>query len=108
LPTDTPSSSQDSLNQQFNNLLNNKTGFIFSPRVSSPPLQMNLRSATYITAKEVRNEALDDKTGFKDKNNVTTNTNNESKPDFDSSDNDAFDLILGGDYDAANNNMEVN
>jgi hypothetical protein len=69
---------------------------------------MNLRSATYITAKEVRNRALDDKTGFEDKNDVTTDTNNESKPDFDSSDNDAFDPILGGDYDAADDNMEVN
>jgi hypothetical protein len=69
---------------------------------------MNLRSATYITAKKVRNKALNDETGFEDENNITTNTDNESKPDFDSSDNDAFDPILGGDYDAADDNMEVN
>ena len=68
---------------------------------------MNLRSATYVTAKEVRNGALDDETGFKDENDVTTNTANESEPDFDSSDDDEFDPILGGDYDAADDNMEV-
>jgi hypothetical protein len=69
---------------------------------------MNLRSATYITAKEVRNGALDDETGFEDENDVTTDTDNESEPDFDSLDDDAFDLILGGDYDAVDDNMEVN
>ena len=60
---------------------------------------MNLRSATYVTAREVRNRALDDKEGFKDPNNVTTNTDYDSKPDFDSLDDDAFDPILSGDYD---------
>jgi hypothetical protein len=68
---------------------------------------MNLRSATYITAKEVRNRALDDETSFKDKNDITTDTDNESEPDFDSSDNDEFDPILGGDYNATDDNMEV-
>jgi hypothetical protein len=68
---------------------------------------MNLRSATYVTAKEVINGALDDETGFKNENDVTTNTDNESEVDFDSSDDDEFDPILGGDYDAADDNMEV-
>jgi hypothetical protein len=69
---------------------------------------MNLRFVIYITAKEVRNRAFDDKTGFKDKNNVIINTNNKSKPDFDSLDNNTFNLILSNDYDAANDNIEVN
>ena len=38
---------------------------------------------------------------------VTTDTDNESEPDFDSSDDDEFDPILGGDYDAADDNMEI-
>ena len=67
---------------------------------------MNLRSAAYVTAKEVRNGALDDE-GFKDPNDVTTDTDYDSEPDFDSSDDDEFDPILGGDYEAADNNLEV-
>jgi hypothetical protein len=68
---------------------------------------MNLRSATDVTAKEVRNGALNDETGSEDENDITTNTDNESEPDFDSSDDDEFDPILGGDYDAVDGNMEV-
>jgi hypothetical protein len=45
---------------------------------------------------------------LKDKNDVTTNIKNESEPDFDDLDNDAFNLILGADYDTANNNINVN
>ena len=67
---------------------------------------MNLRSATYVTAKEVRNGALEDKEGFEDPN-ITTDTDYDSEPDFDSSDDDEFDPILSGDYEAADNNMEV-
>jgi hypothetical protein len=68
---------------------------------------MNLRSANYVTAKEVKNGALNDKTGFEDENDVTTNTDDDLEPDFDSSDDDEFDPILGGDYKAGDNNMEV-
>ena len=68
---------------------------------------MNLRSATYVTAKEVRNGILDNKDGFEDENDITTDTSNDSKPDFDDSDNDEFDPILGADYEAADNNMDV-
>ena len=68
---------------------------------------MNLRSANYVTAKEVKNGALDDETGFEDENDVTTDTDDDSEPDFDSSDDDEFDPILGGDYEAGDDNMEV-
>ena len=69
---------------------------------------MNLRSATYVTAKEVANRALDDdKYSLEDKNNITTDTNNNSEPDFDSSDDDKFDPILSSDYEAADNNMDI-
>jgi hypothetical protein len=68
---------------------------------------MNLRSATYVTAREVRNGALDDETGFEDENDVTTDTDYDSEPQFDSSDDDAFDPILGGDYDARDDFMDV-
>ena len=68
---------------------------------------MNLRSATYVTAREVRNGILDNKEGLKDDNDVTTDTKNESEPDFDDSDDDTFDPILGADYDAADNNIDV-
>ena len=62
----------------------------------------------YVTAKEVRNSGLgDDETGFEDENDVTTNTDNESEVDFDSSDDNEFDPILGGDYNTADDNMEV-
>ena len=68
---------------------------------------MNIRSATYVTAKEVRNGILDNKDRFEDENDITTDTSNDSKPDFDDSDNDEFDPILGADYKAADNNMDV-
>ena len=68
---------------------------------------MNLRSATYHTAREVTSSLWDDKTGFEDENNITTDINNNSEPDFDSSDDDDFDPILGGDYDTTDDNMEV-
>ena len=60
---------------------------------------MKLRSATYVTAKEVRNRALDnDEFDYEDENEVTIDTNNNSELDFDSSDNDEFDPILGVDF----------
>ena len=62
---------------------------------------MNLRSATYVIAREVRNSILDNKAGFEDEDNVTTNTSNDSKRDFDESMDDIFDLILGTDYNTA-------
>ena len=54
----------------------------------------------------MRNGALKDKEGFEDPN-ITTDTDYDSEPDFDSSDDDEFDPILSGDYEAADNNMEV-
>ena len=47
-----------------------------------------------MTAKEVKNGVLDNKTSFEDENDVTTNTDNDSEPDFDSLDDDEFDPIL--------------
>jgi hypothetical protein len=98
---------QDSLNQRFNDL---ETGSpsLSLPQVSVPPLRMNLRSATYVTAKEAANGALDDdEYGCEDENDVTTDTNHDSEPEFDSSDDDDFDPILGGDYIAADDFIDV-
>jgi hypothetical protein len=69
---------------------------------------MNLRSATYVTAREVKEGALDNEEGLEDEHDVTTDSSNNSEPDFDASDNDAFDPILGGDYEAADDFMDVN
>ena len=70
---------------------------------------MNLRPATYVTAKEVANGALDDdEYSLEDKNDITTDTNNNSEPDFDSLDDNKFDPILGGDYEAADDNIDIN
>lgn len=69
---------------------------------------MNLRSATYVTAKEVRNGALDnDEFGYEDENEVTTDTDNDSELDFDSSDDDEFDPILGADFRPDDEFMDV-
>jgi hypothetical protein len=38
---------------------------------------------------------------------VTTNTEYDSEPDFDDSDNNVFDPILIADYKAADNNMDL-
>ena len=67
---------------------------------------MNLRSATYITAKEVRAGLLGNEDGFEDENDVTTDTSNDSEPDFDHSDNDEFDSILSTNYNTTDNNIE--
>jgi hypothetical protein len=67
---------------------------------------MNLRSATYVIAREVRNGILDIEAGFKDEDNVTTDTSNDSEPDFDDSMDDVFDPILGADYDTADDFMD--
>jgi hypothetical protein len=68
---------------------------------------MNLRSATYITAKEVKNKALNDEKEFEDLNNITINTDYDSEPNFDFSDNNAFDLILNNDYNTTNDFINV-
>jgi hypothetical protein len=68
---------------------------------------MNLRSATYYTAREVKNGLFDTEDSFEDENDVTTDTSNDSEPDFDSSDDDAFDPILGADFDPADDFMDV-
>jgi hypothetical protein len=69
---------------------------------------MNLRSAIYVTAKEAANGALDDdEYGCEDENDVTTDTNHDSEPEFDCSDDDDFDPILGGDYIAADDFIDV-
>ena len=71
-------------------------------------VQLHPPPTFYLTAKEVRNSALsDDETRFEDENDITTDTDNKSEADFDSLDDDEFDPILGGDYNAADDNMEV-
>ena len=67
-------------------------------RVSPPPARMNLHSATYVTAKEVRNGVLNNEDGFEDEDEVTTDTTNDSEPEFDFSDDNEFDPILSNDY----------
>ena len=67
---------------------------------------MNLCSATYYTAREVRNSLLDNEDGLEGENDITTESSNDSEPDFDSSD-DEFDPILGGDHGAADDNIDV-
>jgi hypothetical protein len=86
-----------------------ETGLIFAsqPSFSSVPPRMNLRSATYVTAKEVRNGILNNKDGFEDEYDVTTDTSNDFEPNFDDSEGDEFDLILGADYDAVDDNIDV-
>ena len=69
---------------------------------------MNLRSANYIIAKEVQNRALySDETNFEDKDDVTSDIDNDSKPDFDFSDDNNFDPIISSDYIATDDNIEV-
>ena len=68
---------------------------------------MNLRSAIYYTAREVKNSLFNTEDSFKDENNVTTDTSNDSEPDFDFLDDDAFDPILGADFDPADDFMDV-
>jgi hypothetical protein len=61
---------------------------------------MNLSLIIYVTAKEVKNGALDDSDneGFKLKGNITADLSDDSKPNFDDSDDNVFDLIMRGDY----------
>jgi hypothetical protein len=69
---------------------------------------MNLRSAIYVTAKEVKNSILDTiEDSLEDKNTVTTDTDNDSEPDFNELDDNKFNPIIGADYDAADDNMDV-
>jgi len=78
-----------------------------TPEAATPPrCTMNLRSAIYHTAKEVRN-SLVNKEGFKDENNITTDTSLNSEPDFDSSDDDEFDPVLRNDYIAEDDFIDV-
>jgi hypothetical protein len=71
---------------------------------------MNLSLATYVTAKEVKNKALDnsDNKGFKLKNNIITNSSDDSKPNFDDLDDNVFDPIIRGDYNVQDNFINVN
>ena len=56
----------------------------------------------------MRNSTLsDDETRFEDKNDIITNTDNKSEADFDSSDNNEFNLILSRDYNTTDNNIEI-
>lgn len=79
----------------------------FGSRISPPPLRMNLRSATYVTAREMKNGALDDEYGCEDEGDISTDTDHNPEPVFDSSDDYEFDPILGGDYLTADDNMDM-
>jgi hypothetical protein len=71
-----------------------------------PPC-INLRLATYVIAKEVRNSILYNKDRFKNKDNVITNTSLNSKPNFNDLDNNAFDLILGANFNPTDDFIDV-
>jgi hypothetical protein len=72
----------------------------------SPP-RMNLRSARYYTAKEVRNGALERDSDLDSDSDISTQSFDVSEADFEASDRDAFDPILGGDYNSADDNMDI-
>jgi hypothetical protein len=76
-------------------------------RSPSPPSRMNLRSARYYSAKDVRAGALNNNSDT-DKGGISTESNDDSEPGFDDSDGDDFDPILMGDYDAADDNIDIN
>ena len=77
-----------------------------TPEVITPPRRtMNLRSATYFIAYEVRNSLLVDR--VEDENDVTTDTSNDSEPDFNSSDDNEFDPVLNNDYIAEDDFIDV-
>jgi hypothetical protein len=71
---------------------------------------INLSLVTYITAKKIKNKALNNSNnkGFKLKSDITTDLNNDFKPDFNDSDNNIFDLIIRGNYNIQNNFINVN
>ena len=78
-----------------------------TPETATPPRRtMNLRSATYYTAKEVRNSLID-KEGFEDENDIITDISLDSEPNFDSSDDNEFDPVLKNDYIAEDDFMDV-
>jgi hypothetical protein len=60
-----------------------------------------------VIAKEVRNKAFNNKKGFKDLNSVFTNIDYNFEPDFDSLDDNAFDLILSRDYNVQDDFINV-
>jgi hypothetical protein len=68
-----------------------------------------LSLATYVTAKEVKNKALDDSDnkGFKLKSDIITNLSDDFKPNFDDLDNNVFNLIIRGDYNVQDNFINV-
>jgi hypothetical protein len=67
---------------------------------------MNLRSARYYSANDVRASALDSDSDTNEKD-ISTESNDDSEPGFDDSNGNNFDPILIGDYNAANNNMDI-
>lgn len=74
-------------------------------RSPSPSLRINLRSARYYLAKDVRAGALDGDSET-DEGDISTESNNDSNG-FDGSKGDDFNPILGGDYDSADDNIDV-
>ena len=79
-------------------------------RILSFPPTFPIRNALFYLERwsgNSLNGILDNEEGLEDDNDVTTNTENESEPDFDDSDDDALDPILSADYDTADNNIDV-
>lgn len=77
-------------------------------RSPSPPPRMNLRSATYHIAKEVANSFdYEDGDALEDENDVTTDSGDESDERFDSSDDNEFNDETMGDYDAADDFIDI-
>ena len=67
---------------------------------------MNLQLVIYYTKREIQNAILEE-IGLEDKADIITNTSDDSEPDFDSSDNNEFDLIQGTNYNTRDDNIDV-
>ena len=57
------------------------------------------------SSQEVQNTILKE-TRLEDEANITTDTSDDSKPDFDSSDDNEFNLIQGADYNTRDDNID--
>jgi hypothetical protein len=87
-------------NLNLNNNITNSSAIAVSQDSLSRTRSINLSLATYVTAKEVKNKALDnnDNKRFKLKSDITADLSDDSEPDFDDLDNNVFDPIIRGDY----------
>jgi hypothetical protein len=93
----------------LNNNITNSFAIVVSSDSSPRTRNINLSLATYLTAEKVKNKALDNNNnkGFKLKDNITTNSSDNSKPDFNDLDDNIFDLRIRGDYNVQDDFIDV-